>query len=390
MTAKHHVGRVAWVSESARPDGGVGRYVLETAAHLRARGVRSTLYYDPSEALPDSVLDVFDGAYPLVDATGQLRAARPDIIYAHRLPRGVHVSDLVRTRRPVLRFFHDYDVFCLRQHKYTTIQHVACEKPVGPSCYACLGFVSRPGGKLRLRTVSSLLSEQRANMALDGFVVGSRAMAQEVISAGFDASRVHAIPLYASLPLDTDPVTRRSDLFLFVGALTRGKGVDVALRALASTRNRASLIVVGKGPQEAELISLCRDLGLADRVAFLGRLSQRSIARWYREATALVMPVRAPETFGLVGVEAMSHGAPVVASTVGGIGEWLEHEHTGLAIPPGSPIQLANAMNRLMGDAALRERLGSAAREGHRARFLPEHHVDRLRDLLDTMTTRHA
>jgi glycosyltransferase involved in cell wall biosynthesis len=373
---------VAWISEGARPDGGAERYVFETAAHLRARGIRSTLLYDPGSPAPASLLDAFDGAFPLLETTRQLRELAPDVVYAHKLPRGVTEAQLTAAEIPVVRFFHDHQLFCLREHKYTAVTHEPCTREIGARCYACLGFVQKLAEApfVRLRTVGELRAKQRDNHGFSAFVVGSRAMAQQLDLHGFPGGRVHVVPLYSSLPEPSEGKSR-GDRLLYVGALTRGKGLDVLLRALFRVPS-IGLDVVGRGPQEDEWRALVDDLGLGDRIAFLGSRPASEVAGMYALARAVVIPSRAPETFGLVGVEAMSHGAPTIASLVGGIGEWLEHEVTGLAVPPGDVDALAAAIDRLVCEPALAARLGASGREAHRTRFLPMHHVDRLVPIL--------
>jgi glycosyltransferase involved in cell wall biosynthesis len=110
-------------------------------------------------------------------------------------------------------------------------------------------------------------------------------------------------------------------------------------------------------------------------VAFAGHRSPAEVADYYDRAAALVLPARAPETFGLVGLEAMTHGLPVIASAIGGITEWLAHEHTGLGVPPNDPGALAAAIDRLVAAPVLGATWGRAGRAVARARFRPEQHV---------------
>jgi glycosyltransferase involved in cell wall biosynthesis len=181
------------------------------------------------------------------------------------------------------------------------------------------------------------------------------------------------------------PEARLDDLLLFVGQLTTGKGIDLLLRALARAAHPCRLILVGKGPQEAELRELARALGLSERVVFLGALAPEALSAYYRRASCLVFPSRAPETFGLVGIEAMGHGTPVIASTVGGVGEWLIHGRTGLGVPPNDPGALAAAIDRLLGNPSLRSDLGQASLQVFEERFRPERHATRLMEVLDAV-----
>lgn len=375
---------VVWVSEGASPDGGAARYVWETARELKLRGVRSTLLYDPGSPAPAELLEIFDGAFPLLEPARQISELAPDVVYAHRLPSGVSEEALAAAGRPVVRFFHDHQLFCLREHKYRTLGLSPCSEAVGMRCYACLGFVAKTPElpRFRLRTVGALRARQRANLAFSSFVVGSQAMARQLDLHGFPAARVHVVPLYAPQPA-TDVVATRGKRLLYIGALTRGKGLDVLLRALARVSPAVALDVVGRGPQEDEWRALSSSLGLDERVAFLGPRHASALASLYREALAVVVPSRAPETFGLVGVEAMSHGTPTIASVAGGIEEWLEDGVTGVGVVPGDDVALARAITGLASDADAARAMGDAGRRAHRAKFLPEHHVAALLPVLD-------
>ena len=375
---------VAWINERAYGKGGAERYVHDTAAWLRERGVRSTLLHDVRSPVDRGYAAPFDGVFPGVDLRRQLRELAPDVIYVHQVAEGDAITAIASSPAPALRFFHDHDLFCLRGHKYTTVGHETCTRTVGLGCYACLGFVRRAPSlvPLRLVSVSSLRRTHRDNQALAGFVVGSRYMGEHVAAHGFDRAKIHVLPLAAQVPRNLAPARRERDLVLFVGQLVRGKGVDVLLRALAASRRGARLLVVGEGRQEHELRALASSLRLGGRVTFTGRVSYEALGTFYARARCLAMPSRSPETFGLAGLEALSHGLPVIASDVGGMREWLDDGKNGIAVPSGDAASLARAIDRLILDDDLASAMSREAAATHRTRFLPQHHVERLHSLL--------
>lgn len=379
---------VVWINEFAALVGGAERYMATTARYLRATGVRSTLLYEGGAVAPEMV-GAFDAAFPIADLSAQLRALRPDVVYAHQIGDAGLVEALARAPVPVLRFFHDHKLFCLREGKFTTIGGNTCARTIGLGCYACLGFAHRaetwPG--LRLQTVGRLRTEQRAHDTMAGYVVGSAYMAGHLAAHGFDAARTHVLPLFVDDPEPTPDVGREPDLLLFVGQLLRGKGLDVLLDAMGRAQRPARLAVIGAGRYEREHRALAAAAGVEGRVSFLGRLSPDDVASFYRRATCLVMPTRAPETFGLVGVEAMSHGTPVIASGIGAIPEWLEDGGSGLLVPSCDAPALAEAIDRVLRDPALARRMGEHGRAVQQARYRPEHHVQPLLALLERSAT---
>ena len=376
---------VLWINQHAAPVGGAEHYIATTAAAMRERNVRSTLLYEVDGALDTDFLRHFDAAFPVVDLASQVRTLAPDLIYAHRIDGIDHARVLATVPVPSIRFLHDHKLFCLREHKYTTVGHRTCSRRTGLNCHLCLGFVNRSEHwpSVRLRRLSTLQLEQRVNGELDHFVVGSRYMADHVARHGFDEHRISVLPLYAAAARTRPLATRDRRHMLFAGQLVRGKGLDLLLQAMKVAGNRETLLVAGGGRQEALYREMCSELGIADRVHFLGSLPSDDLRSLLGRVRFLVVPSRAPETFGQIGVEAMAHGTPVVASDVGGISEWLEHDVTGLLTPSGHVRELAAALDRLAGDETLRGRLGAAALHSHAARFAPDKHLDALGTLFE-------
>jgi glycosyltransferase involved in cell wall biosynthesis len=153
---------------------------------------------------------------------------------------------------------------------------------------------------------------------------------------------------------------------LFVGRLASNKGLIRLLEAFNAIARRdptATLVLVGEdGGMAAAVDARTSALGLAGRVRRVGHVADdRTLAAAYREARALVLPSDY-EAFGLVILEALAQGTPVVASKVGGIPEIVEDGRSALLVPPGSSSALAEALGRLWDDPDLGRRLGEAGR----------------------------
>jgi len=160
---------------------------------------------------------------------------------------------------------------------------------------------------------------------------------------------------------------------LFVGRLVERKGVKHLIDAIERVPG-ARLVVIGDGPERAGLEAGARDLGLGTRVDFRGRVSDDELRATYAASDALVLPsildARGDtEGLGVVLLEAMSYGVPVVASDIGGITDIVEHDKSGLLVTPGDPAALAQALERLARDPALAQRLGAAGEQRVRSAF---------------------
>lgn len=172
---------------------------------------------------------------------------------------------------------------------------------------------------------------------------------------------------------------------LFVGRLVERKGLTHLLDAVASLRGRRSveLDIVGDGPLRAALEGRVAELGLADAVRFRGFVSAEELAGRFADADAFVLPAVEDakgdvEGLGVVLIEAQMHGLPVIASESGGIVDIVEHERTGLLVPPGDAPRLAGAIERLASDGPLRARLSAAGREHAATTFSWDAIIERL------------
>jgi glycosyltransferase involved in cell wall biosynthesis len=382
---------ILWINEVANFTGGAERYILDTMRLLKEKtDARMTLLYGVPGWTEPAFTSAFDVAFPMVDLPRQVAEEQPDIIYVNRLNGRNELLQLIQTGVPVVRFFHDHKLFCLREHKYRTLGSVTCRQPIGMRCYPCLGFINRadkwPG--IRFTSLAAFRREQAVNKQLAAIVVGSEYMKQHIVAHGFDAEKIKVNPLYSLSPLLTQPDFDSRDIFLFVGQLVRGKGVDVLLHAYAALDNAPPLVICGSGRQQEEFRHLAASLGVQAQVQWAGRIPQEELAAYYKRAQAVIMPSRVPETFGLAGLEAMAYQVPVIATEVGGISQWLQHGRTGLAVPPNDAAALQQAMQKLIDAPALRAALGAQAGMNFTREFGPQRHIAALAQLFETLTGR--
>ncbi|HUL84310.1 MAG TPA: glycosyltransferase family 4 protein [Actinomycetota bacterium] len=177
----------------------------------------------------------------------------------------------------------------------------------------------------------------------------------EIIPNGVDVARFSSIP-----PADLGPGRK----VLFVGRLDKRKGFPAALQAfqqLAQLHEDVRLIVVGDGPEGSAVTTLAGDL--RDRVTMLGAVRNADLPPLATSCDLYLGPATGGESFGVVLIEAMAAGLPVVASDIAGYDEVVTDGVDGLLVPPGDPDALASAAGRIFDDAALAERLATAGRE---------------------------
>jgi glycosyltransferase involved in cell wall biosynthesis len=173
----------------------------------------------------------------------------------------------------------------------------------------------------------------------------------------------------------------RRHRILSVGRLVPRKGVDLVIRALPYLREAGfddvELLIVGGGgdsgalhadPEVRRLLDLAAELGVSDQVSLQGQVSRGEMPGIFRSADAVVC---APwyEPFGIVPLEAMACGVPVVAAAVGGLRDTVVDHATGLHVPPRDPEAIASALTMLLENPALRAELGKAGQQRARTRY---------------------
>ena len=191
-----------------------------------------------------------------------------------------------------------------------------------------------------------------------------------VIHHGQDLARF--APTKASAELTAAWRTRfqGQPLILFVGRLRHYKGVDVLLRAMTAV-DGAHLLVVGVGPMSDEWQALAEELGLQEKVTFLGEAADPDLIALYQAADLFVLPsTNRAETWGAVQIEAMANSLPIICTELGtGTSYVNQHEVTGLVVPPSDPAALATAIQTLVANPALRQTLGQAGQRRAEEQF---------------------
>ncbi len=174
----------------------------------------------------------------------------------------------------------------------------------------------------------------------------------------------------------------KGERLLFVGALRYYKGLPYLLQALAQIPH-AHLVVVGSGPKEGEWHALAHSLGVAERVQFVGHISDEELPSYFAACDVFVLPSsERSEAYGIVQLEAMASGKPVVCTELGTGTSFVNVDgETGYVVPARDSQALAAAIHRLLDNAALRERMGAAGRARVLQEFTLEKMVDRVMDV---------
>ena len=178
------------------------------------------------------------------------------------------------------------------------------------------------------------------------------------------------------------PERPKNSLIVTSARLVQWKGVDGLIEVIAKEPSW-HLFVLGEGPLRGRLEKQAEESGVRERVHFLGTLSHAEALGWYRQADVFVLN-STYEGMSHALVEAMAQGAPIVATAIGGNPELVEHEVTGLLVPPGDPRLLHAAIRRMVENKEFARACGARAKE-HSRNFSSDAMIERWATLLNTL-----
>lgn len=305
-----------------------------------------------------------------------LRREQPDLIHIHDVGNP-NIAEISRLCRPTIQSVYNHSFYCPGGDKYLPFLGRICERPFGAACLAA-AFLTHCNSIRPRVLLSSYRRCHRMMKNNEGlvFLTLSKYQAERLLQSGCPPNAVKVLPPFTDLPkIHAAPWKKQ---ILFAGRLVKQKGLDRLIRALPYIDPSCHLIVSGDGPEVHIAMAVAQHLGVGPRVDWLGWMDKDRLARYYDAAAVVVVPSIWPEPFGLVGIEAMSYGKPVVAFNVGGIPEWLEDGVTGLLVKPYDVRKMAAKIDFLLQNPALAREMGQRGRKKVEAEFSKEKHTTTL------------
>ena len=183
------------------------------------------------------------------------------------------------------------------------------------------------------------------------------------------------------LPRDLEAKIGSRKIVLAVGRLVPYKGFNVLIQAAQQLPKESVVVIVGGGPLQQELRQTIKSVGVKDRVVLAGRLSDAALHALFERATLFCLPSTSrAEAFGVVLLEAMGYGLPIVASDIPGSGvPWVnQHGHSGLNVPVGDAKALADACRQILASEELQSKYSQGARERYLAEFTEDASIERI------------
>jgi len=311
-----------------------------------------------------------------------VRAEKPDVVHAHNWLLHSYLPLQWIYKKRLVVTLHDYGSVCAKKNMIHA--GVPCGGPAAVKCLPCAG---QHYGNLK-GAVTWLMNSSLGKSGLsqvDVFIPVSQAVA---VRCGLDAKRdqYEVIPTFIS-----NDVTRlrdgqdaylaklpKSDFLLFVGDLTRLKGIHTLLAAYGRMRDAPPLVLIGRR---------CKDTPteLPENVALLESWPHAAVLHAWSRCLFGVVPSEGLETCGTVVMEANAFGKPVVASRTGGLSETVIDNKTGMLVPPGDIDALHSALLTMLQNPDLRQRMGAASRARSEA-YMPDAIIPRIERIYERPT----
>jgi glycosyltransferase involved in cell wall biosynthesis len=320
------------------------------------------------------------GAYkvlgPSVDPVSFLRFRRylkelkPDIVHFHNFLQWLSFSLVMAARElriPSVLTVYDYWYFCPAGNLVDSSGAI-CRRHQGSRCSQCYN----PGKHALIKKAAFLLRKKTFDAFLgsvDAFIALSRSSADILGWYGIDGKKIHVVPQPVLDAAEPTPLPVEPFSLLYVGKISRVKGLHVAVRALGEVKGhfpRAKLYVVGSffnAEYENFVRGLIRENSLGESVVFLGKVGPEELSGLIKTANAVVIPEQWENMCPVILVEAMAAKKPVIASSIGGIPEFVEDGVTGFLARHDDPLDFARAVTRIFTDAAGARSVAERARE---------------------------
>lgn len=339
--------------------GGVETFVWEVAAQMASRGHKVTIFGGRGNVERRRIPGVRVRVLPYIDRDAWRKL--PLLSRQYGLTKLLERLSMAPFALPAL-LAGRFDIVHI-QKPYDLPVGALARLSGAKLLFGCHGKDFWPGDRLFVRFANASVSasrfnaeQVRARYGIDPVVVYNGVDLARFTPEGPNDAQVLA--RYGLAPSSHDSPT-----ILYAGRLVRWKGVEYLIKALTEVVPENTVLwVAGEGEYQPVLEQMARELGVDDRVRFLGRLGQDDLAALYRNCAMLVATSFVNETFGMALCEAMACGTPVVASDFGGFREVVVEGETGFRVSPQDPRDLAAKITALLASPQLRDRMGRAGR----------------------------
>lgn len=292
----------------------------------------------------------------------------------------------LRGECPAIFTLHNHCSYCPSGTKYLANRQQKCDRNM--HALGCTwghlvdGCGSRRPEKIWQNWRSSYDFLRNAKKINIPIIANSNYVREQIINNGLSPHRV--ITLHCGVKQPKYPTTsltqeiHQNQRILFVGRIVPDKGIEWLLKALAKTNPNIHLDIAGEGWIRSQMEQLAKKIGLNRRITWHGWCNKDKLEALYQQCLAVVFPSLWPEPAGLVTLEAYAHYRPIIASSIGGIPEYVQNSKTGILITPNHIQNLADAINELATNYHKSRLMGEEGQEWFQQEFSLDLHIHKL------------
>lgn len=322
-----------------------------------------------------------------------LRREKPEVVHVHNVQNVGVVRACSAYGRTVMTA-HDYRSVCPANMFYWRNGSKVCTRAgAGPGCFAvtlrrdCLS--RRP--KYAAYHYRRAKQFSQAAQTFSNVIAPSGRARDRLIRGGMEKDRVVVLPYFCPVvPRENPrPVPERPTI-TFIGRIAANKGQEYFIEALGQLPQTVRGVMVGNMSDQTEsgLNAMAERFGCRDRLELRRWATREEIVQIMDETSVFIFPSLWEETLGIVGLEAMARGVPVVASDIGGVNEWLIDGVNGFSVPPKSASAIAEGVKRILDSHSLMESFGLEGIRLINSKFSPAKHVKELSEVYERASSR--
>lgn len=381
--------RVLHINEHLSRKGGVETYLFALLPMLEECGVQCHYLYGlgaprhwPSSHAVPAIQQPRAGAAAFSGVQVVLHQVQPDLIHVHNVQNtGVLAACLAHG--PTVVTTHDYRWVCPANTFFYKRTRETCTRTCGLGCFSTT--LTKHCLTPRLQYAWAFYRRAQWFMQHAGqlaqVIAPSHGAQDRYLAAGIPADRLTVLPYFCPVTPAEEPrpVPARPTI-TFLGRIAPNKGQEYFVEALGLLPPTVRGVMVGSLGDDgaAAMRDLAKQHGCADRLELRGWASREEVQQLLDETSVFIFPSLWPETLGIVGLEALARGVPVVASDLGGTSEWCLPGETGYRVPPKDAGAIADAVRTLLDDPQRLQRFGERGIALIRERFLPTQHTEAL------------
>ncbi|MFQ5645809.1 MAG: glycosyltransferase family 4 protein [bacterium] len=317
-----------------------------------------------------------------------LEREKPDLVHVHNFHHHLSPSVLYSIKKfnlPVVMTVHDYESIC--PNATFLNNRGICEDCQGGRYYrAVLNRCKKDS--LPASVMSALTAYIHRILGIyrfiDYFITPSEFLRKKLIEYGFDAKKIVHIPNFLDA-VNLTPDYKHQDYFLYLGRLSREKGLMILLKALRSLKADVKLKIVGEGPMEETILEYINTNNLKGRVELLGYRRGKELKNIIKKAMFLALPSECYENFPYVVLEAFAYGKPVIGADIGGVPEQIDDGVNGCLFESGNASALAGKILHLVENPDKVRKMGRSARKKVKQQYGSGKHYESLINLYRKM-----